>query len=826
MALKPRTKHKIFWTGIICAASLVVATIMIPPMITLNKLKPNIESAILEQTSIPAKINGNVHFSLLGHTTIVAHNVELPNGTIGAVMFTVPFRSIFNLASAPLTGDIAIYNANILSDTIIPKITDHDIEIHDSNIVFLGRDHEIIHAKLSGGHLTGTMRINNHKFDVDFSPDAYYMHNHDDRFDVSGQLFENGTSRGNLTLHTSRLNEIIGVPYPDFGNDVNLRANYEWDGKFGFKFSDIATDNFSGNIEISPDGSRNIQIVANDVDWDFSFLTRPSDLYNRATLDIDMHGKLKFANREFEHVKINAIGTPDVLQISNIIADNIAINGGYIDSDGAHNIMISMPFDGAPATCLFSGAPNKWNCHQFMYKNLTGNLTVDGDDFTIFITSPDNMPERKTLSAQLKKLGNHGTVNFSFNDVGGSYKYDATGNSEIKYDFARNKNLNWLKTNITILPEHMQTAMGDFVWDENNSMRFMPYNKKWALAILDGWFYITGQNFHDLFPDIDLQSLNNAPYTISGLFNGDNISDLIINIAGHEFHGAAVDGRITLKTKILNLDTFLSQQFTDNYSDLEFLTTSPIMIPFELGTTLSLSADTLIYNGNEYAKFVYSLTPDVQTFSISDSARGNLLTTITRVGTKYEIFAQLNRFKTDGALLSAQMPLNISDTIITGEITGTTWGHIAHDLEYNLSGTIDAVFEGGYLSGIGIDNFFASAPNITTFNGEYALSDALESGTSVLKKMRVIGKFANGDFITTVPIELQLRHTDATGNIEIANGEMNARLDMVLRGTSPAPAPLKLVVYPDNRRSYSLTEIMANFDPTFMRDFVKSHNKF
>ena len=299
-----------------------------------------------------------------------------------------------------------------------------------------------------------------------------------------------------------------------------------------------------------------------------------------------------------------------------------------------------------------------------------------------------------------------------------------------------------------------------------------------------------------------------------------------IKIGDHTFTGTLSGNNITLHTDILNLDSFINQKYLDNYEELSFLTTLPITIPFELPLNISLSADAMIYNGTVFRNFVYALKPDSQTFSISDHDRGNLLATLTRDKNKYDIFAQLNRFKIDGTLLSRHMPLNIRDTTITAEINMRTFGNIAHDMEYNLVGDMDLSFEGGYLIGIGIDEFFAAAPQLNTFNTEYALSYALDGGESRIKKMHVAGEYKNGDFKTTSPVMLQLRHTDATGTLEITDSAMYATLDMVLRGTSPDPQPINLDILPDNTRQYTLFDIMTNIDPTYMRTFVQTHNKF
>ena len=90
MALKPKTKRRILWTTVSIIAAVFLAIIIIPPMITLNQFKPMIERAIYEQMAVPAKLNGDIRFSLIGGATIVANDVTVPTAHIGAVLLSVP----------------------------------------------------------------------------------------------------------------------------------------------------------------------------------------------------------------------------------------------------------------------------------------------------------------------------------------------------------------------------------------------------------------------------------------------------------------------------------------------------------------------------------------------------------------------------------------------------------------------------------------------------------------------------------------------------------------------------------------------------------------
>ena len=600
--------------------------------------------------------------------------------------------------------------------------------------------------------------------------------------------------------------------------------NFDWDGNHGWDFQNIDMGNIKGNITIMPDGAKIVQLKGNNITYDLSFLTKASRIFYKTKFDLDFTGALKFGDRVFKHLKIDATGTNDALSITNIVADDIAITGGKIYADGAQDLLITMPYDGIPATCVFYGTPENWRCTKFAYADYVGALSVSPEEFNLLIYSQKPMPERSDVIKKLLKLAPRGYVDFEFSDIAGTYDID--GDKIIPtYKFAYGKSLNWLDPNLTQMPKFMYDDVGDFSWD-GDLMHFKPYSGIWDLYLTKTYFYISGINAKDWFPNIDLQAFNNMPYTISGNYSGENASNLEIKLANQTFTGTLVGHKLTLHTDMLNIDSFINQNYLDNYEELGYLTAAPITIPFLLPINISLSADELIYNGTIFKNFVYSLKPNIQTFSITDNDRGNLLATFKRDGSKYNIFAQLNKFVIDGRLLSSTMPLNVRDTMITTEIRMDTSGNIAHDLEYNLAGNMDLTFEGGYLIGIGVDEFFAAADTITTFNAEYALSYALEKGESEIKNIHIIGKYKNGNFETTKPVALSLRHTDGVGELSISDGLMSASFDLVLRGTSPIPAPIDLTINPDGTRKYSLSDIMVNFDPTFMRDFVSTHNKF
>ena len=486
---------------------------------------------------------------------------------------------------------------------------------------------------------------------------------------------------------------------------------------------------------------------------------------------------------------------------------------------------MAVPEFGTLSTCLFSGTPTEWTCENFSYGGIvSGTLKINTNRFEVDLYSPEPFKDFNTVIKMAKLLGTNGYVKFDVPDMQGIMIL--TNNiPSVSYTRLNQKSLNWAKIDLPFIPDFMREEAGDFVWTKD-SMMFIPNSKEWRLSTSKDFFIINGQNLKPWAPHMDLQSLRDFPYIISGNYKNGNISNLILEIGHQKFNGYANNKSLTLKTEVLDLDYLLEPSFIDNFEETSFFVQHPILILFDLNTNLAVSADTIIYDNKEYNNFIYSLHDDTQTFSISDSKHGNILTKIKKHNTKYALNIQLNKFIFTKKLLPLDMPLNISDTIVTADIKLNTSGKIAHDIIDNLNGTFDASFEGGILYGFGFDNFYASAKQLTLLNSEYFLSKALTEGTTKIKKMHIIGTYESGDIKTLRPLVLSMKHVDASGMLEIKNNEMNADLNLVLRGTSPDTESINVIISPDNSRNFSLAEIMTHFDFEYMKAFVESHDKF
>ena len=753
-------------TGLVALG--IISLITIPPMIDLNNLKPKIETAIFNKTGIKSEIHGNIHFSLLGRATIIAHNISVPNGVISDIEFTIPFRDIFDLENAKISNDITINGASFSVDKLVPFYINNTVNINNSKIKFLDKEYNIISGKLSKDKMSAIVRTDQHKYDIKSEKNNFHI---------------------------------------------------------GVTFDNISANGVSGSATLQEDGYKIVNLKTNHADYNLDFILQDTEILQGGRFDLDLTGKIKFMDKTFKHLYVNIVGHKDKIQINQIIADTLKITGGYIDKNGAHDVKISLPENGVDTQCVFNGTPEKWSCKNFVYGNqYAGDVSVDDDEFIINISSLyDNYDIDKIINSA-KRIGNKGIIKFTFPDLIGSVKID-DDKTYFTYDFAANKNLAWTNIDLPFLPEFMKTEIGNLVWDKD-SITFVPKSRTWYFQMEKDLFKFSGENFKKLFPELDLRSIKDLSYVVAGNYKKGNISNLTLDIAGHTFKGSASGKNITLKIDVLNIDAFTDEYFMKNYEELSFFTVAPITIPFDIDVELSLSANKLIYQKQKFDNFVYSLKPKTQTFSISDSDRGNLLAIIKKNNINYDINVQLNKFVIKEDLLKQDMPLNVSDFSLTAEINLKTSGKIAHDIHDNLNGDFDLTFNGGYLHGLGFSKFYASAQNIKISNAELVLADALEGGTTPIKTMRVIGTYEKDKIKTTSPIVLSMKHIDAIGEMEIVNNKMLVNSRFILRGTSAEPAPIELIIYPDGTRKYSLYEIMLHFDPEYMRSFTKSHDKF
>ncbi len=822
MVLKPKILRRLFLSILIIVAMALVAIVVVPPMINFNGMRAALTQAIVARTGVDATINGDIRLSLIGGPTLSATDIRVAGGTIAATRFAIPWSGIFNVENAPLSGDIVVYGARLKIDRLIPVTFDHAIRIYHSEIEFYGKEYEIIDAIVHGSTTRAIVRTNQHKYEINTIGDEFVITNRANDLLITGRLYNDGSARGSMRLDAADVNAWFEFSSPRIDTPVKLEMDFNWDGGYGFEFTHIRGDNFAGDITLASDGERQINLRAWDVDFDMGFLTRPTSLFDQTSLNINLTGNLNLMGRTFKSLRAVAHGTNDAVIIDQVVLDDIRITGGQITPDGAQNVFIQMPIDGKPGTCMFSGTPRIWECSQFTWGDIAGRIAVNDDHADIYVHGSIPAPKMDEMISYARRIASGGTINFEFSDMAGHV--DMATDPQPSFTFARQKPLKWGGNIATLFPHSFQKQIGDFAWD-NGAMTFTPRSRDWTLRVRGRSFEIKGVDIKHFIGNIDTPFLNTMPYTITGVYDRGNIADLRVHVGDMEFSGSMADGTITLVTPLLNIDRITRQEYIDQYAELAFLGNAPIMTPFDLEVRVALRADTLIYNGNSYQNFVYALKPDVQTFSISDNDRGNLLIEIGRDKKNYTISVMADRFVPTGALLPATMPINVTGAAITGTAHLTTSGKIAYDIQHNVAGTMDMTLVGGIMNGLGLDAFYAAASTMTTLNAESMLAMALDGGQTRIKKIHIAGRIDDTNFETTQPMTMSLYHVDGQGTMTIQNNQINADWQLVMRGTSATPMPILLGIRGD-KRDYSLSEIMIHFDPDYLRDFSGAHDKF
>ena len=329
----------------------ILAIIIVPPMVTLNSIKPKIEATILAKTGIQTKIHGNVNFSLMGSTSIIAHNISIPNGVISSIEFKVPFFDIFNLHKANISGNIYVNGASLYVEKIAPFDIDSKIIVNNSKIHFLNKEYKIIHADFSKNDITAFVRTDQHKYEIKSTDNDFVIKNKNNNLLLSGKLLKDGTAHARISIIAQDINRWFEFKTPKITGHFPITADVYWDGGYGIKFDNISAKDVHGSIEFKDDGYKIVRLKSDKANYNMSFILKDPYILKDSYFDLNFHGNIKFGDRTFEHLKIITRGEGNKIVIENIIADDIHIEGGFIDADGAHDVNISGTLSGLHTTC-------------------------------------------------------------------------------------------------------------------------------------------------------------------------------------------------------------------------------------------------------------------------------------------------------------------------------------------------------------------------------------------------------------------------------------------------------------------------------------------
>jgi hypothetical protein len=318
---------------------------------------------------------------------------------------------------------------------------------------------------------------------------------------------------------------------------------------------------------------------------------------------------------------------------------------------------------------------------------------------------------------------------------------------------------------------------------------------------------------------------SNVPVTVAGKYRGGWVSDLNVRIGGMTFVGTAHGGGITLDAAELDMDAVLDDKWFAAFGDNQYLSGDPMLAPFDFGADLVLTANRIKFAGAAYDGFMYALNGGSQKMSVSDSKNGKLLLTVSKSGARYRYLVQMDKFFIPGKMFADSAPVNIEGATVTAQAELESRGVTAADLRRNMTGMVDAAMDGGFLIGLGTDAFYDNANRYEKRDAEPAVARALSGGRTAIKELSVTGEYSGGDFRTLRPFLMTARHTDATGHLSILNNAARIRANVVLRGTNPLPRPIALDIS-DGRRDYAISDILQNIDLEYLREFIRTRDKF
>lgn len=859
--MKPSQRYRIFWISAVVMAMVALAYLIVPPLILLNRFRSDFESAMSNIAGAPVTIGGDIRLSLLGYPMLAARYVRFNGMEIESVRFRISWGSIFNLKNAEIISGVKVHGMRASIGALsIPKFG-RKIIISDSIISYAGKDYDIIAGALDNGRLSARVRTNQHKYNLEFQDGRFLITNPNERLTILGKMLTDDkgvvSASGNLSVEPDDLNEWFDFQYPTVKGTTMLTMDFDWDGKGYLGFSKIfgtaGGATFTGHVKLWHAGGKQvkkfIRMQIDNADMDLSFIEgNPSFLHN-SEFDIVANGNIRTSVPEIKNIRNLSVKmtskNDSEMDFHSFKADGDAMSitmAGKISGGRANNLDIAF-YQRSPeqsVRCLISGNRENWKCDRWSVagKEMAafGTLAVTPDKFQMTFNSDNYKPDAGSLDALKKYVGvKDGSVDFKIGKMAGRAEI-SSGKKRVDYT-EKDVMLGSLPVDLP-LPKSMTGINGNIAANiKNDKMYFVFKTPEWQFSVdEDDGFGISHKSARKLLslltekPELPFIRPD-VPVMLAGKYHRSIISDLNI-IIGESADGTATmiagmknNESISLKTEYLNLDALLDQKWFGNFIDNQYLSADPLLAPFGFGANVAITADVIKVNGAAYKGFVYSLDSAGQQMSISDSENGGMLLSISKNRSAYKYLVQMNKFFVAGKAFGGIAPVDIEGTTVTAEAEIDTFGLTAYDIRRNMTGMIDASFDGGILTGLGTDKFYDNVNSYGRLDTENALRAALDGGRTEIKEMQISGEYNGGDFRTVKPFLLAARHTDVTGNLSIKSGVPAIRANIVLRGTSPIPKPVTLTVNSDGR-DYSLSEIMANIDLDYLREFVRTHKKF
>ncbi|MDR0804043.1 MAG: hypothetical protein LBO08_03070 [Rickettsiales bacterium] len=821
-------KSLIWIISIVAVVALGAA--FVPPFISFDEMRPQIENAVFNQTGRRIKISGGVRLSLLGRAMLNAESVQLDDiGFAKNLQFQIKFSDLLDMRNARITGNFGISGAALKLDSLQPLGFPVKISIANSSVQFLGKNYEITEGTLRGNEFNGTVRTDEHKYYIHSIGSRFHIENNNVNLKLDGALNDAGGASGHISIETDKINEWFAFALPRIAFDTKLESDFAWDGFYGIEFSDIrgrsGNADFSGRIKI---GERR-EISMNIANWDFDsgFLTAHPEFLHDADLDIRADGRIKFAGKIFSKFNLQSSGENDRVIIKNLTASNAAESlaaAGVITANGAQSAKLELMTPELYAKCDdFSGTPDDWNCAAGTIRQngdtIHGSLKMRPDSYDLRIYSLTMIAD-KNLINRAETLGRNGKILFDLQNAAGSVIIKNGTDYLLNISLPSAKLADW---GISFFNFDSNAAGKlDAVIENGRAVGFSFSASDWTVSQSDAHISFRHDDFaafiKTVFPGIETFILgHDMPLEIRGDYDGRMVRDGRLKIGTQEFDFTANKNEILLQTVVLDLDKLLDQNYFANYESLKFTMDEPLFLPFALDKiNMSVSAGILKINDISFNKFIYALVPGKQTISITDSARGNILAVLRHTDkNNYAADISFNKFLFSGKLLNDGAALNLTDTFATGKVSLTTYGWTSNDARYNASGDLDIEFSGGILDGIGTDYLYANIMNASQLTLPDLLYAALNGGRSELKSLVIRGDYSGSQFTTTDDFILRLNNATMRGAMRIANGRIAANMALTLNNSASVATPINLQINPNGTRGFA--DAINSIDLGFMQ---------
>ena len=671
--MKAKNRRIVFWVAVGALLSACVAAIAVPPFINLDHLRPTIESAVQSQFGVDIKIHGSVRISLLGRATIGARNLQIPaySGFADAVSFRIPFRAAFRPNMVATYGTAVLDNARLEITSLSPPQIPGRIVFNNGTVIFGNETYKNINGVFRNNTFNGTVRAAEHRYTISTSGNYFTITNPNARLHLRGQLSTdergNIAANGNISLETSNANRFFGFETPRINSRVRFRSEFEWANGI-VRFQNISGEtlggDFSGDMEFGNDRKR-INLVANNVRMDLSFLQENPAFLMNSDIRFSGNGRFRFGNHEFQRIGLSTMADDDTIIVRNFVAGtrDMAISArGRVRDMTADNLEITMQGANAEVHCLMSGTRDEFRCARWSYRDrgfsAIGTLSVGADSFDLEFNSDNYDFSALDVGAQLSAIRAHfrrdnGTVRFNLKD-GVHGTASVTGrNFAIEYRGHAGATLESIAAAhpaLSLIPESMRRASGTVRHAKirNRELQSLEFehtgrqNQWFVLALSENGGLELQGDAHFLVaafaPNADMKFIRpDLRVNVAGIYRRPFLSGMSVRLGDMEFTGN-FDGRaFDLHTGFLDLDDLINPAFIENYDAERFVTAEPLTFPFALNLSLSLTADRIRFGGEMYERFVYSLNPQGQRMSITDSAKGSLLATMDRRRAGYNI---------------------------------------------------------------------------------------------------------------------------------------------------------------------------------------------